>query len=230
MSLTSPMSERSALDVLRSDQLSRKRFLRRAGGGGAAGLAVLLSACGSDKPVAAPAQADPQHADDLAIVNYALSLEYLEADFYRQVVEGNLLRDKKLGELAKRIADSEQAHVEALTATAKELGGEPASKPITHFGDILAGGPNVILKTAAFVENLGAAAYLGQVGAIKSPDVLAEALAIHTVEARHAAALNELVGNAFKGDAPLAGSLPDGAFAKPMTMSEVLGLVRPFYS
>ena len=60
---------------------------------------------------------------------------------------------------------------------------------------MIAGGPQKILETAAAVENLGAAAYLGQAGNIKDKEILAAALAIHSVEGRHAAALNTLVGN-----------------------------------
>jgi hypothetical protein len=82
--------------------------------------------------------------------------------------------------------------------------------------------------TAATVENLGAAAYLGQAGNIKSKAILAAALSIHSVEARHAAALNELVGRGFGGKGGLEGSLPDGPFGKPMDMASVLKAVAPF--
>lgn len=84
---------------------------------------------------------------------------------------------------------------------------------------MIAGGPEKILATAASVEDLGAAAYLGQAGRITSPEVLAAALSIHSVEARHAAALNTLVSE------PVT---PDGAFAKPAAMAEVLKAVKPF--
>ena len=77
----------------------------------------------------------------------------------------------------------------------------------------------MVLETAATVENLGAAAYLGQAGRIESKDILAAALSIHCVEARHAAALNRLVGKSI---------VPDGAFAKPASMDEVLPKVKPF--
>ena len=93
---------------------------------------------------------------------------------------------------------------------------------------MLEGGPAKILETAATVENLGAAAYLGQAGRIKSKEILSAALSIHSVEARHAAALNKLVGAGFTGNDPLSGSLPDGAFAKPMTKDEVLTAAKPF--
>ena len=81
------------------------------------------------------------------------------------------------------------------------------------------GGPDKILQTAAAVENLGAAAYLGQAGNIMSPEVLAAALSIHSVEGRHAATLNTVLGMSVT---------PDGAFAKPATMDEVLAKVKPF--
>jgi hypothetical protein len=130
--------------------------------------------------------------------------------------------------MAKRIGEAEQAHVDALLATVKQLGGTAAREPATKFDDVLAGGPAKILQAAATVENLGAAAYLGQAGRITSKDVLAAALSIHSVEARHAAALNALAGRGFQGSGPLDGSLPDGPFAKPMTMDAVLAAVKPF--
>ena len=76
-----------------------------------------------------------------------------------------------------------------------------------------------VLQTAADVENLGAAAYLGQAAAIESPAVLAAALSIHTVEARHAAALNTLTDQVIT---------PDGAFAVPADAQTVLDSVQPF--
>jgi rubrerythrin len=98
----------------------------------------------------------------------------------------------------------------------KKLGGTPAKKPETKFPLKSA---SSVLKLAATVENLGAAAYLGQAPFIKSPEVLASALAIHAVEGRHAAALNTLLGK------PIT---PDGAFAKPADSKTVLAAVRPF--
>jgi rubrerythrin len=227
---------RSAVDELRDDASSRKRFLKLAGGGALAStFALLAAACGDDEEDGA---AGGQGADtqartttgmggDLEIVNYALTLEYLEADFYEQVIDSGAITDMSVAELAKSIGENEQEHVEALLATAKSLG-TPAEKPRTDFQSVLEGGPEMILSTAATVENLGAAAYLGQAGRIKDKEILAAALSIHSVEARHAAALNDLAGTGFTGDGPLSGSIPDGAFAKPMTMAEVLEQVQPF--
>ncbi|MDP8943316.1 MAG: ferritin-like domain-containing protein [Actinomycetota bacterium] len=225
-----------ALEQLERDPSSRKRFLKVVGGAAAAGsLATLLAACGEEEnETAAPAQKAPGRPPtnqfgrgDIGILNYALTLEHLEAEFYEEVVRSGEVTDRKLATLAKRIGENENEHVEALTATVKQLGGTPAKKPKTNFRSVIEGGPKKILATAAVVENVGAAAYLGQAGNIKSDEVLAAALSIHTVEAEHAAALNELAGNGFRKGG-LEGSLPDGAFAKPMSVQQVLAQVKPF--
>ena len=220
------MEDQKALEELRRDESSRGAFLKMVGGAGAAGaLGIFLAACGDDeeKDEAAKKSEDKPAANsskrDAEIVNYALTLEYLEADFYQQVIASGEITDKKIVETAKLIAENEQAHVEALRGTAEMLGGEVAKKPVTMFDDVLAGGPDKILETAASVENLGAAAYLGQAGNITDKEILAAALSIHTNEARHAAALNQLVGKSI---------VPDGAFAKPASMDEVLKAVKPF--
>ncbi len=224
----------SALRELADDPSSRKRFFKMLGGAGAVSAAtVLIAACGDDKKTtttsaAAGTTPEADNAGDLEIVNYALTLEYLEATFYQEVLDSGVIKDKKIGDLAKALADTEQQHVDALIATAKSLGGTPATKPKTKFQDTIAKGADTILMTAATVENLGAAAYLGQAGNIKSKDILAAALSIHSVEARHAAALNELVGRGFGGKGGLEGSLPDGPFAKGMDMASVLKAVAPF--
>jgi rubrerythrin len=208
---------------------SRRSFLTMLGGAGAG--SVLLGGCGGDKPVgpAAAERAGDDNASDLRIVNYALTLEYVAAAFYQAVVDGDVLQDTKAGDLVKRLQEAEKEHVDALVASAKSLDGTPATEPKTTFQDTLATGPKAILETAATLENLGAAAYLGQIGHIASKEVLATALSIHSVEARHAAALNELAGRGFGGGLrPLEGALPDGPFAKPMGMDAVLQAVQPY--
>ena len=225
--------EGSALEEISRDSSSRKRFLKLVGGTGAASaLALLAAACGDDEEettTGAGQDTGQTQVDtgDVEIVNYALTLEHLENDFYRQVVDSGQIKDPKIADTAKKIGENEQEHVDALTATVEQLGGKAVTAPQTKFDEVLAGGPKKILETAAMVENLGAAAYLGQADKIKSPDILAAALSIHTVEARHAAAVNELAGNKFKGG-KLVGSLPDGSFAKPMSEDEVMKAVQPF--
>jgi rubrerythrin len=97
------------------------------------------------------------------------------------------------------------------------LGGKPVKKPKTRFelGDKMA-----VLQLAATIENLGASAYLGQAAMIEDKEILAAALSIHSVEARHAAALNVLTG-----ETP---TVDGSGFAKPGTMAEVLKTVQPF--
>ena len=228
----------SALRQLADDPSSRKRFFKMLGGAGAVSAAtVFLAACGDDddsassaKPAASDASADAKdNTSDLEILNYALTLEFLEAEFYDGVIASGIVKDPKVVSIAKKFGSTEQEHVDALTATIKKLGGTPVAKPKTNFGPTLDKGLKAVLEAAADVENLGAAAYLGQAGSIKNKEVLAAALAIHSVEARHAAALNTLVGRGFgSGDGGLKGALPDGAFGKPMDMAAVLKAVKPF--
>ena len=219
--------ENGAVKEVTEDAASRKRFLSMVGGGGAAAaLAIFAAACGEDEEESSSSDSGTTSTEsgmssgggDLEIVQYALTLEHLETDFYNAVLDAGVIKDKALGKAATSIRDNEQEHVDALTATVKQLGGTP-EKPKTDFTAVIEGGEKKILETAAEVENLGAAAYLGQAGRIKSKEVLAAALSIHTVEARHAAALNSVVGKTI---------VPDGAFAKPAAMDEVLSKVKPF--
>ena len=213
----------SAMHELARDDSSRKRFLKMMGGtSAAAAFSIFLAACGEDEKK--KSGGEPKESSggsmkgDLEIVQYALTLEHLETDFYDAVIKSGVIKDKALAEVATMIRDNEQEHVDALTKTVEQLGGKPM-KPKTTFDAVIKGGAQKVLETAATVENLGAAAYLGQAGRIKSKEVLAAALSIHTVEARHAAALNKVVGKTI---------VPDGAFAKPASMEEVLPLVKPF--
>jgi hypothetical protein len=217
--------ERGALERVTSDPVSRRKFMALAGGGGAASLSVLLAACGSDDDTTAGATSagasqgktgtEQFGKGDIGILNYALTLEYLETAFYADVVKSGLFKGSEL-ETIRKFGAEEAEHVAALTAAVKQLGGKPAPKPQTEFPLDSA---SSVLKLAGTVENLGAAAYLGQAPNIKSPQVLASALAIHSVEGRHAAALNTLLGQSIT---------PDGAFAKPADTNTVLKSVQPF--
>ena len=225
----------SALRELADDPSSRKRFFKMIGGAGAvSAVTVLLAACGDDDKndtAATPATAKDSDADmkgDIKILNYALTLEFLEAGFYKEVIASGLVTDAKVASIAKQFGQTEQEHVDALKATIVKLGGTPVKAPKTNFGPTLDKGLMAVLETAADVENLGAAAYLGAAGGIKNRDVLAAALAIHSVEARHAAALNQLLGRGFGGKGGLKGTLPDGAFGKGMDEKSVLAAVKPF--
>ena len=218
----------NAVPELASDPTSRKKFLRMAGGTGvAASFAAFVAACGGDEKSSSSAKITPMSTPmastsgteqfgkgDLGIANYALTLEYLEAQFYRDAAESGMLKGRIL-ELAKSFGANEQEHVDALIAMVKKAGGKPAPKPKAKFP---LDSEKSILALAATVENLGANAYLGQAGNIQDKEILAAALSIHSVEARHAAVLN------LATKAPVS----SGAFAKPATAAEVLKSVKPF--
>ncbi len=207
------------------DDVDRKRFLKMAGGAGAASFsAFVLAACGSSSSSSkstasstAAATTASNASGDIAILNYALTLEYLESEFYSKVVAAKLFKGK-VGELLETFGSQEDSHVVALKAAVSKLGGTPAANPHGKFPITSA---TQVAQLAYTVENLGAAAYLGQAAKIQSPEVLASALAIHTVEARHAATLGTLVKK------PVT---PQGAFATPADMSSVLAAVKPFLS
>jgi rubrerythrin len=208
--------------IAASSVASRRRFIVLSGGGAAA---AFLAACGSDDAATTTTASASSAGDavveekfgkgDVGILNYALTLEYLETAFYADVVRSGLFKGPDLATIRK-FGSEEAEHVAALTAFVKKLGGKPAPKPKTEFPLKSA---KSVLELAGTVENLGAAAYLGQAPYIKSPAVLAPALSIHSVEGRHAAALNTLLGETI---------VPDGAFAVPAGAAEVLKSVEPF--
>jgi hypothetical protein len=226
----------NVLRKVTDDEASRKTFLKMVGGAGAAGaFGILLAACGEQEPPpsggggGAPPP-DDQAADDvLDVFNYALTLEFLEAKFYRDVIESGVIEDEQLAAIATTFGDQEQEHVDALVASIEQMGGTPAEDPQGDFTKVIEAGPEEVLTTAAMVENLGAGAYLDQAPRLKgSAEALAAALSIHTVEARHAAALNNAADFEFTGDDPLQGSIPDGAFAEPIDMETVMETIQPF--
>jgi hypothetical protein len=220
--------KKSAVQRLAEDPVSRRRFVGATGTGSA--LALFIAACGDDSSDTSSSSSSTTSTmsdngggtsgteqfgeGDLGIVNYALTLEYLEAAFYEEVAKSGLFKGDQLA-LLKSFGANELAHVKALEQTANKLG-KAAPKPKTKFP---LDDADSVAKLAATVENLGAAAYLGQAANIESDEVLAAALSIHTVEARHAAVLNQLVGM------PIT---PDGAFAKPASAEEVLPQVQDF--
>ena len=126
---------------------------------------------------------------DVEILNFALTLEYLEADFYRQSMKLGLKGEYK--GLAKEFGAHEQAHVDALTDTIKQLGGKPAKEPRFAFG---LKSQADFEKLAVTLEDTGVSAYNGAAPMIESKEVLGAAGSIVQVEARHAAALRFLGG------------------------------------
>jgi rubrerythrin len=189
--------------------MSRAAFITR--GALAAGTVYGL---GAVSPFVSGALA--QGGGDADIVNFALTLEYLETEFYTLAAKQVKGMPSALAALVKEIRDDEIAHVDALTATVKQLGGTPAKKPTFAFGGAFAS-TDAFLKLANTLEDTGVSAYNGAAPMIKSVDVLGAAGGIVQVEARHAA-LIRLARNV--APAPL-------AFDKASTTDEVLAAVKP---
>jgi hypothetical protein len=154
---------------------------------------------------------------DVEVLNFALTLEYLEAAFYDQAVKNTRGLGGEAMEIAETLRDNENEHVKALTATIKELGGRPVKAPGVDFGKAFANRRS-FLKTAQTFEDLGVSAYNGAAPQIKSKEVLGAAGAIAQVEARHAAAIRFL----------RAKPITDGAFDKALEMPAVLEAAKPF--
>ena len=159
-------------------------------------------------------------ASDVDVLNYALTLEYLESEFYRQGNAAGLLSGKEKRYLTK-IGSDEDTHVTALTATIKKIGGAPAAAPAVDFGKSFASRDS-FLETSQVFENTGVSAYLGAAGFIKNPAILQAAAGIFGVEARHAAIVGNLLG-ADPSDGVYA-----GAVERPLSKAQVLKAVTPF--
>ncbi len=167
---------------------------------------------------------------DLQILNYALTLEHLEHAFYRDGLEmmsdGDLASADVLADYGSQVQDGvadhlrtvrdhEAAHVQALTGTIEDLGGDPVAEASYNFGYQT---PSEFLGVAKALENTGVAAYKGAAPSVSNDQIFAAAIGIHSVEARHASFLNEL---------NVASPFPAGV-DEPMTMQEVTEVAGQF--
>ena len=165
--------------------------------------------------------ADKDFNGPLDVLNYALTLEYLEAEFYRQGNAANLLSGKSEKYL-KAIQKDEETHVWALKDTIGKLGGTAVPAPKVDFGKAFASADSY-LETAYTFENLGVQAYLGAAPSLfKEKALLSAAASIFGVEARHAA----IIGNLQKKKAE--GGVFKGALETPASKSTVLKAAGPF--
>ena len=188
---------------------SRAEFLRKAvvGGGALIGGGTLLGAL----PQAA-LSAPPK--SDIAILNFALTLEYLEAEFYTEAERRRGLSGET-ARFATVVGRHERAHVAFLQ---KALGRRAVKKPRFNFKGTTANQAQ-FQATAQTLEDTGVAAYLGQVGRIKNKKILAAAGSILPVEARHAAWIRDIRGS---GGPP---SPAPRAFEGARTKAQILAAV-----
>jgi hypothetical protein len=188
---------------------------------------------GTDSEPESQSPSEPTLAEmtDVEILNYALSLEHLETAYYTELLDTYSEHDIERSDAAKVFADAgsrystyqrfqtirdqEAAHVEALRQTIMALGGDPV-EPDEY--DFPAGSVEESVSLAATIEAVGVSAYAGAAPAIDDGDVLAAALSIHSVEARHTAYLDVL-----DTDDPF----PD-AFDPALTAAEVTDIVAQY--
>ena len=192
---------------------TRDAFLKRAAIFG--GSAVAAASVG----MVLPQSAFATKKSDLAILNFALTLEYLESSFYAIAV-GKGRFSPRVEQLAKVIRDHEIAHVKALVPTIKSLGGTPVKKPRFNFPPSIFADETTFLQTAMALEDTGVGAYNGAGPALTLRPVKEAAASIVAVEAMHAAWLRGVAGTA---PAP-------ASFDELLTDDEVLAAAGPFFA
>ncbi len=131
--------------------------------------------------------------DDIDILNYVLTLEYLESDFYERGLGADRLSGRDLA-LVEPIGAHERAHVSLITSTVEKLGGTPVEQPSFNYPSGTFGSRDKFLQAAYTFEALGVTAYHGQVTNFQNGELLAAAATIAGTESRHAAILADLTG------------------------------------
>jgi hypothetical protein len=193
---------------------TRAGFLRKAGITGAAvvGGGAFLGAL----PQIAAAATIP--ASDIAILNFALTLEYLEAAFYAEANSMGKLTDKETARFSTVVAQHEASHVAFLK---KVLGAKAVASPKFNFQGTTADQAK-FQATADVLENTGVHAYLGQVPNIKTKAVLVGAGRILPIEARHAAWIRDIrfAGGTVTAETPAPAAFEDG-FSKAAILKAV---------
>ncbi|HVA91090.1 MAG TPA: ferritin-like domain-containing protein [Chloroflexota bacterium] len=197
---------------------SREHFLRTAGLTGTATFLGLLALANNPLHAgSAHAQSELAALSDVDILNFALSLEYLEAEFYREAMASNKLTGLSQS-LVSEIYGDEVSHAVVISTAIALVGGMPVAKQSHYnFGDMST--RDAILKTAEVLEMTGVGAYTGAAPLIKSKVVLAAAASVEQIEARHYAAIR------FVRD-----ELPaPSAFGPSLSVAQVKAATKPIF-
>jgi hypothetical protein len=210
----------NAVEQLEAEGDSRRGFLKKAGlaGGAVMGSGALLAALTPAGAMAKAGKGAPPASfgkGDIGILNYALTLEYLEAAFYNEATKNKVAKGAQETAFLQRTTADENAHVAFLK---KALGSKATSAPKVDFGD--ATSKAKWIPTSFVLENTGVHAYSGQVLNITNPAYVAAAASILTVEARHASVAGLLMKPTSKNISP------EGAFDTPLTAAQVLKAVE----
>ena len=180
---------------------TRLGFLRKGAlaGGAVVGGGAILSALVPSTALAAGRPPGKFGAGDIGILNFALTLEYLESSFYNQATSAGNITDPALKHFLQTVTKDENFHVRYLKAA---LGSHAIKKPKFDFQGIPSD-PTKFAATAYVLENTGVHAYLGQAPNIQHGKVLLAAASIVTVEARHSGAIGLFLGKAIAPNGPL---------------------------
>jgi Ferritin-like domain len=205
---------REAAEEVSSD--TRLGFLRKAGvaGGAALGGGAILG--GLITPGVASAKGRPPGSfgkGDIGILNYALTLEYLERAFYNEATAGGKITDPQTKAFLRITTRDERAHVAFLKHA---LGHRAVKEPKFDFHGIPRD-PEKFAATAYVLENTGVHAYLGQAPNIQTPAYLLAAASIVTIEARHSGAIGSIIGKSIA---------PNGSFDNGYPAAKVLAAVK----
>ena len=158
---------------------------------------------------------------DIGILNYALTLEYLEAAFYNEATANNKKKSFLKGAAGAGLPEADDRRRERPRRLPQE-GARQQSGRAPRKSTSAAPPPtdDSFIKTAVALENTGVGAYSGQALNIASPAYIAAALSIWSIEARHASVAGLLLK-------PTPANIsPNGAFDKPKTAAEVLKAVE----
>jgi len=203
MNLQHVLTEIEKIDPEVYDRLDGRRQAVKslATAGGKIALAAVPLALGS---LLSKAYGQPATGQIINVLNFALTLEYLEAEFYNTgLASAGLIPSGEDRMAFETIALHENEHVQFLKAAITQLGGMPVAKPTFDFtaGDGSGMGPlagvfanySLFLAVSQTFEDTGVLAYKGQAAnLISSNEILRAALRIHSVEARHAAHVREI--------------------------------------
>lgn len=217
------------LELIKSDEpiksVNRRNFLKGAGMTTVAG-ALVMASCKKDADPVNPTNSVDLGSGDVGILNYAYALEQLEAAFYIQVIatpySGITDAEKAL---LTDIRDHEVIHRDFFK-TALAANAIPALE--VNFSTIDFTSRASVLGTAKVFEDTGVSAYNGAGKLIKDAGYLLLAGKIVSVEARHAAAIRDLLSPnsaSFAGDDIVDTTNGLDKATKP---ADVLAAVQPF--
>ena len=193
---------------------TRRDFFKTLAVVGAAGVA----GAGLFTSKKASAQIGGTQEGDAGILNFALTLEFLERDFYAMAVERGVLSGPALG-VVTQLRDTEQAHVDFLTTALQGAGATPAPKPTFTFPPDALASQSGVLQLASVLEPTGVGAYLGAGPMIQNPVFLEAAGTIAGVEGDHGVAIRNLLGFVPPTTTP---------FPEALTKDQVLAAIAPF--